>query len=225
MTTLKYIWIPLLYAVISCKEYTSTLPAATYADTIPRTILYSEDSAAKESSQEPFVTNLAKLMRLPTITNGSKELYVRIWIWDDSVKYVVNIQKDGSGGTCDIVEFNSKKIDATEFIVMHRVKQYLHPASGWDRFFKSLDQYQITTLKSGKPYKDQTDLLTHMSVVQFEIAQPGQYRYYEYLEPSYYRYVDSGSAKVDAFLEYFDKEMKTAAYSRPDGRKLFAEPK
>ena len=62
-----------------------------------------------------------------------------------------------------------------------------------------------------------------MAYVQFEIAQLNHYRFYEYLEPSYYRYVDTGSRNVYEFLEYFNREMGVQVYN--PAQNLFVKPK
>lgn len=54
------------------------------------------------------------------------------------------------------------------------------------------------------------------SYVQFEIAQYNKYRYYEYLEPSYFKNIDKGSYNVYQFLNFFNKEMNVPVY-RPLG--------
>jgi hypothetical protein len=59
--------------------------------------------------------------------------------------------------------------------------------------------------------------------VNFEIARPNEYRFYEYLQPEFYRYVDENSRIVNDFLKYLNAEMNLNVYT-PD-EKLFAEPK
>jgi len=57
--------------------------------------------------------------------------------------------------------------------------------------------------------------LTSGSYIQFEIAEANRYRFYEYFEPSYYRFVDSNSNLVYNFLEYINEEMGVNVY-KPD---------
>jgi hypothetical protein len=186
-------------------------------------IPYREDSIVKNDRQQLYLKNVGETIGLPLISNGKDGLYIRIWIWGFRQNYVVNISKGQKGSECLIVQFSGKKIDSNEYLVIHKQWDNLIPKSGWKIFFDTLEMYQIPVMKSGKRYEDQTDFLTHMTYIQFEIAQLNHYRFYEYLEPSYYRYVDTGSRNVYEFLEYFNREMGVQVYN--PAQNLFVKPK
>lgn len=59
--------------------------------------------------------------------------------------------------------------------------------------------------------RNKTDM-TGLEFVEFEIAERYQYRYYEFLEPYYFKNTDSVSAKICQFFNYFNREMKTHIY-------------
>jgi hypothetical protein len=54
-----------------------------------------------------------------------------------------------------------------------------------------LTDSSLLTLKTGKTLDDYSQGLTGMAYVQFEVAQRDAYRFFEYLQPSYYRQIDS----------------------------------
>ena len=186
-------------------------------------ILYHEDSSVQHTRQQLFLQNLGRIMELPTLSSGKNGLYIRVWLWNAKKKYVIDISENEPTNKCHIVEFNSKKIDSNEYIAIHHEWKNLKPKSGWSNFFSTLKKYQIVTMESGKSAKEQRDHLTDMAYIQFEISQLGQYRFYEYLEPSYYRYVEAGAMNVYQFLNYFNKEMDLPVYKPADN--AFAKPK
>lgn len=193
------------------------------SDTIPteKVILYTVDSSVHHSRQQLFLRNLSKVMGLPSLHDGKHELYIRIWLWEDKPPYVLNIERRGSVKVASVLSWGSKKIDTSEYIVIYKRWPSLIPNSGWDQFLNRLNNYEIRALKGGLP-TEKYDHLTHSAYVQFEIEEAGHYRYYEYLEPSFYRLVDTGANKAYRFLKYFNRQMNLTVYSPPD---IVYEPK
>jgi hypothetical protein len=64
--------------------------------------------------------------------------------------------------------------------------------------------------------KDMPDILTPAAYVDFQIARPPMFRNYQYLEPSFTRYIDEQSNDVYQFLKYFDMEMGVNLYHPSD---------
>lgn len=180
-------------------------------------ILYVEDTAGIEIPYRQFVGhNLARLMELEQISSGVDGYLLRIWLSDQKVTYVVTAKLNDSGNKLSVTAFHSLIVDSTEFVVIDNEWKDLRPASGWQNFANQLKKYQIPSLSEGNLDKKH-GFLTHMTNVIFEVASPGQYKYYEYLEPSYYKYVDSISNNVFQFLTYLNKDLKIEVYKLVDG--------
>ena len=223
MTKLTFTILMILMS-ISCNIHQKNTTQNNAYDTLQkeRIIPYHEDSSVHHSRQQLFLRNFGNLMGLPSIFNGVNGVYIRIWLWDSKTKYVININSDYVNDESEVLAFNTKKIDSSEYVIIHKEWRNLKPKSGWQDFFAAIEKYKITTLQSGKSAKEQKDFLTHMAYIQFEVAQPGQYRFYEYLEPSFYRYVDKGSNNIYEFLKYYDKEMNVQLYN--PAKDLFEKP-
>jgi hypothetical protein len=86
-----------------------------------------------------------------------------------------------------------------------------------------LGNHQIPTMKSGKTFKELAGDMSGMSYIQFEIAQSGQYRFYEYVKPFFFRYVDAASNNMYSFLEYFNEQMSVQVYT--PRKAFFLDPK
>jgi hypothetical protein len=209
--------------LLSCREPKNNILPNDRLDTInkERVVLYQENAAIKADRTTLFLSNLSHLIGLPNIEKGKEGMYIRIWLWDSPKKYIINISKDGESNKCHIVEYNSKRKDSTEYIVIHREWE-VKPKAGWDSCWATIEKYKIPYLKTGKSYKELEHRLTEMAYVNFEIARPNQYRYYEYLQPDFYRYVDENSRIVNDFLKYLNTEMNLNVYSPSE--KLYVEP-
>lgn len=187
-------------------------------------ILYTEDSSTRSlGERERLLTNVGRLLELPAINNGTQGECVRIWIWGFKESYVINIKKDDLGSHCQIIEFLTERRDSThDFILIQDEWQNLKPKAGWDIFFKRMEEYKIPFLESGKIHLQKRGSLNHSSYVEFEIAQSNTYRFYRYLEPSYYRYVDVDSKAVYDFLQLINTEMNVKVHQFPNH--LFLKP-
>jgi hypothetical protein len=214
----------IVMALFSCREPKNNILPNNHLDTIntERVVLYQEDSAIKADNKTLFLSNLSRLIGLPNIEKGKEGLYIRIWLWDSQKKYIINISKDGEQNKCHIVEMNSRKKDSAEYIVIHR-EWDVKPKAGWDSCWATIEKFKIPYLKSGKSYREWDHHLTEMAYVDFEIARPNQYRFYDYLQPEFYREVDENSRIVNDFLKYLNAEMNLNVYVPEE--KLFVEPK
>jgi hypothetical protein len=214
MACFVFIQLVINLALPPCGNRQETFSLTSISDSLPkeRMIRYQVDSSVHHTRQQLLLWDIAKVMGLPSISHGSAGMYIRIWLWDFGPRYVLNIIDDGTKKECSIVSWNSKIIDSVGYIVIHDEWKDLKPKSGWSHFFDSLNKFGIPTLTSGKPYPEHKKYLTEMSYVQFEIAQPGKYRYYEYLQPDMYRKVEVGSKKVHDFLKYFNEQMNVHIY-------------
>ncbi len=179
----------------------------------PKILPYTEDSSIRGSRQEPFVKNLGKLMGLPLISGMNSGVYVRIWLWSGEMKYVLNISDSLKEKTCSVIKF---KGSGDSLIVIHHEWMNLIPKSGWEVFLEHSQMSEILNLQPGRPADEQRYFLTEMAYVQFEISRNGQYRFFEYYEPSFYRFIDTGSMKVYNFLKYFNREMNLNIYNPAD---------
>lgn len=180
-------------------------------------ILYKEGSrTAHLEKNQRVLTNTGNLMNLPYLLNGRNGLYARIWIWGFPVCYVVNVSLDSLDYNCSILEFDTEGEDSLNtHINIRRSWKGLHPKSGWDSFEEKLNVYKIPFLENGNAREKIGYSLTSGSYIQFEIAETNRYRFYEYFEPSYYRFVDSNSNLIYSFLEYLNTEMGVNVYN-PD---------
>ena len=179
-----------------------------------RKIFYDEDSSLYYlRTKEQIFRNMERLLKLPLINNGKHELYLRIWVWDFDKNYIINICKDSVAYKCHIFEFATIYEDSTHsYVNILREWQNIKPISGWDVVFNKIEEYKIPFLENGKIHLQKRGSLTQSTYIQFEIVQNNKYRWYEYLEPSYYRYVDINSKAVYDFLKYLNKEMNVEMY-------------
>lgn len=182
------------------------------ADNTKKLIPYSEDSIAKSSRKEPYLKNLSKLLGLPPIPDSNCNFYLRIWLWKKDLNFVVNINENESRKSCSVLKFRSIIKDSIPYIDTPYQKTNLNPESGWAIFYDTLDKYQIKHLGTGNIQKSQ-EPMEGMAYVQFEIQQKNNFRYFDYLEPSYYRLVDSNSNNVYRFLMFLNKELKLNVYN------------
>ena len=224
MEKVKYISIVLLLVLFSCRSRGEKNRVFSNLDTAvsPRLIPYYEDSSVKGSSQDLFVKNLGKLMSLPTLSSVKEGTNIRIWVWDQKVNYVIDINQNNKDTYCNVFEFGGVNTGLSDSIAIYRERKGLIPQSGWNFFFDTVNKYQILSLENGTIQNKRKISLSYMAYVQFEIATPGKYKFYEYIEPSYYRFIDTASNNVYRFLNFFNNEMNLKIYS--PSSKLFLKP-
>ena len=156
--------------------------------------------------------HIAASFGLPELKPGFPGLYMRIWSWDyGENRYVIDIKRCRTENQCSIISFVPSGRDTNHLITIHK-RFTVKPISGWDTFFNSLKNYNIPQM-NGVEFvgRNKTDM-TGLEFVEFEIAERYQYRYYEFLEPYYFKNTDSVSAKICQFFTYFNREMKTQIY-------------
>lgn len=210
MTKIGYAFSILFLFYISCKNSDQQ-----------STNLHKINFNYKNISDELFLNNMAKVIDMPPITKDSNALFIRIWLWNDTA-YVVNISIDEKYNECNIQKLTSSIIDSIEYVKILGEFANLKPNSGWKNFLDTLNIYKIQTLESGSKELLKKDFATPMSYIQFEINDHGKYHYYKYLEPSFYRYIDTPSMRVFNFLKYLDYEFQVQIYTPPE--KMFAYP-
>ncbi|GAA4751702.1 hypothetical protein [Flavisolibacter ginsenosidimutans] len=191
-------------------------------DTTRRAVLYAEDSRAKGNRKEPFLTNLSRLMSLPAINKGTSEEYIRIWFWNlPSPDFVVGIRKQGSQGSLEVCSFGSSANG--DSVIIYSKRLGVLPKSGWVAFADSLRQLGVSNMPGyNEELKKKGSVACHGAFVNFEVSSQDAYRYYEYLDPYFYRFVDSNSSRIDQFLLYLNRELNLQVYQ--PASKLFLEP-
>jgi hypothetical protein len=186
----------LIFFLFSCSDNYSGSPQVISDSVVQEiSIPYHEDSVVFNNRREPFVQNLGKILGLPALAGGT---------------YVIDISGLPLKKECHILQFSTPKNDSGVFVVVHKQWKITRPKSGWNQFFDIANKFQIVHLTSGKNIPD---LMTRMAYIQFEIAQPEHYRFYEYLEPAHYRHVEEGSNNVYSFLKYLNDEMEVQVYT------------
>jgi hypothetical protein len=188
-------------------------------DTVPteKLILYHSDPNAPKDRQQKYLQNLSKIMGLPTLTDQKTGIYIRIWNWDLGRSHVINICIDSLKKVCNVVRFSGKNIDSNQYIVIQKEWKNLQPKSGWSNLLVGIKSYHILDMQSGKTADEYPSQLTEMAYVQFEISEAGRYRFYEYLEPSWYRNIDPGAMNVFLFLKALNNELGVPVYSPANG--------
>jgi len=191
---------------------------------ISKVRLYKGSFTIQHKDTVSFLRNFAQNLDLPILIGGFQGLYIRIWAWDFGAdRYVIDIKKTISGNSCSIISFAVKKKDSSMYIFIHE-KKSLVPQSGWVAFFDSLGKYNVPEMKTATLSTEQKGRLTSMEYIQFEIDQPDQYRFFEYLDPFIFRNEDAASQKVYSFLKYFNREMGTHIYNVEKGGAKAEDP-
>jgi hypothetical protein len=186
-------------------------------------ILYKEDSSIKGSRKSLFLENIAQLMGLPPLLEMTDSFHIRIWLWNSKPNFAIDIKCKKNVITGNVLGFKVVKLDSGEYIQISYRRNGIYAKSGTPSFLQSLKKFNVLDNRSTTTFTSVSTALTGMSYVQFEIAQPDQYRYYEVLEPSFYRFVDKTSGDIDQFLKLLNEEFNIDVY-HPD-QNLFAAPK
>lgn len=150
-------------------------------------------------------------MNLNNSIDQNSDLDLRIWIWDYE-KYVININMTKILKEIDLIKISFENIDSVESIAFQSIAKLELSQAGSDSLLRILNNYKIKTLKSGTTFRNQKRYLTHMRNVQVEIRDFETERFYQALEPSFYRKTDSTSKNLHSFLTFLKKIMKINFY-------------
>ena len=177
---------------------------------------YVADSLVGDSREHLFLQNMGKCIGLPRMPRGLSTLNIRIWLWGWEKTYVIDLLDSGAQKQCYIAEVSGEKVNGEQQIVFHHEWTDLFTPSGLDSLFSKAEKYGITKLEGGKLAEQLKSEITHGAYVQFEIARPSGYRFFEYYTPDFYRDVDTGSRKVYDFLKYLNKQSGLTVYDGVD---------
>jgi hypothetical protein len=186
-----------------------------------RMVPYVEDSLVGNSRQQLLLQNVGKCIGLHRMPYGLANLNIRIWLWDSEKSFVVDLLDSGSVKRSYIAEITSETVDGHEHIAIHREWKDQVPVSGWDSLFSTIKKYGITKLEGGKLFEQVASKPTHGAYVQFEIARPSGYHFFEYYQPDFYRAIDPDSRKVYKFLKYLNSQLGVTAYKGVDENSNF----
>ncbi len=178
---------------------------------LPRLIPYSNDSLRKiveEDNDSAFTNYVSVKMGLRGLSSGIKDFCVRVWLNQTDAMYVIDINNK----MAEVIKWDSFHPFFGYYIKILQEKKTSKMNSDWGELIDTLYRYQIPYLKSGDIHEKGVDFLTEMSTIQFEIVKDGIYRYYEYIEPGFYRCLDANSNNVHRFLNFLNKELEDSIY-------------
>lgn len=173
-----------------------------------RAALYKDNEISRDSLKTPYLENMAEILELPKIRKGTKD-QIRIWIWGDELSHAITISKMKECYGLRLTSFHSVESD-TNFYMVVQFDNILQPVSDCAGFSDSLLKFNVWNLQSGPRMHPG---LTSYSIVQFELKKGDLYRYYDYIEPSYYRYVHATAENVYSFLKFLNREAKRELYT------------
>ena len=171
------------------------------------------DSISSDASYHDYIHFFAKQLNIPNITTSEKDTTLRIWFWqaDDTI-FVLNIEKHGSEGFGHLVGFGKTAPLPNYPIAITRCSPTRAPIHGWEKLLDTLRFDNIASIPDGKPNNQLYYDLTGGGRIYIEYQQGPQYRFYSYLEPGYYQFVDSNAAKLHHFLAYLQNEFSLKVY-------------
>lgn len=201
----------ILFILASCNsESASAINMDSTYSLTGKVIVFQGDSNVKYEDNIGSLRTIASNLGIPVLTGGYRGSYIRIWAWDfGEDKFVIDIKRYKRDTTCTIIDFTPVRKKATSYIVIHQ-KKNITPASGWTKFFDSLDR--VIKMPSAKLTIEQRTNGSASEWIEFEIDQLDEYRFIKFLEPFEFRNEDSTSAKIYSFLTFFNKEMGTNIY-------------
>jgi hypothetical protein len=165
---------------------------------------YTRDSSIKRKHTKSWLNEFGKLIKLHPMEEFNNSNCIRLWVWnwEKDSNYVVDIHYGGLK-KISFVQFGSHVKDSVEFIRVHHRNKSVVPKLSWDSLFLAVKMNRITALNVGR----QPTGLTHMTPVQFEITESGNYHFYQYYEPAYFRKVDSNANKIYSFLTHLNRQI------------------
>lgn len=173
-----------------------------------RAALYTDNEISRDSLKTPYLENMAEILELSTI-GDSRNDQIRIWIWGDELSHAITIFKMNKCYTLRLTSFHAVESDTNYYMVV-RFDDFLQPVSDCYSFSDSLLKFDVWNLQSGPRIHPG---LTSYSIVQFELQKGEIYRYYDYIEPSYYRYVHATARNVYSLLKFLNRESRRELYA------------
>ncbi len=116
----RYVLVLFMFiSVVSCQHCGSVGSNKILIDSmvVERATKYKEYQAV-QSRKEDFLSNLSKVMKLPLVPNDSDN-YLRIWLWGNDEKYVIDIFDHNEIQGSNVWSFNSRFADSGEVILIH----------------------------------------------------------------------------------------------------------
>jgi len=170
------------------------------------------DTLSYPTSYRDYTYLFAKQLNIPNINAGDNDSTLRIWLWQNDTVSILNIEKHGSTGTSHLVSFTRIGPPPKSELTITRCSTTNAPRHGWESFFDTLKCDDIPFIPDGKPNYQLDYDLTSGGRIYIEWQQGLHYRFYSYLEPGYFQYVDSNAAKLHRFLIYLQNEFSISVY-------------
>lgn len=210
----RTIYFTLLISTIlsACSRRQSRSSFDCSAFNVGRAIRY-VDSFNEDVSYRDYIRFYAKTLHIPEFFSGEGDTTLRIWFWQhrDTV-FVLNIEKHGKVGFGHLLGFGEYRPLQRHQIVITRCSAISAPIHGWERLFDSLRFYNIAVIPDDKRNEQLYFDLTGGGRIYVEYQQGRQYRFFSYLEPGYYQFVDSNAAKLHHLLTYVQNEFSLKVY-------------
>ena len=172
------------------------------------------DSPREDASYHDYVHFFANQLNIPDLIPGENDSILRIWFWQppgDTI-FVLNIEKHGTAGFGHLLGFGKSAPRPKYAVAITLCSATNAPIHGWERLFDTLRFDNIGSIPDGKPNDQLYFDLTGGGRIYVEYQQGFQYRFYSYLEPGYYQFVDSNAAKLHHFLTYLQNEFSLKVY-------------
>ncbi|RYE57056.1 MAG: hypothetical protein EOP48_06650 [Sphingobacteriales bacterium] len=222
MTNIKYVILISLIVLSSCYPSSPAPAQRNMGDTTitNRIVTFPGGAITKEDSRVVFLRNVSKAMEMSDIAETLADVNIRIWLWDEDVKYVINLEKNGPQFSCDAIGFNAINTDSGETLIIHNKVVNLQPQSGWSQISKKIAP--LEQVLSSEPYPGRLGDLTGMSYVDFERYSKGTYTLTRIPEPSYHRFIYKDALTIHDFLKTINDDFHMQAYMPLE--RFYAEP-
>jgi hypothetical protein len=171
------------------------------------------DSLNGAISDHDYVYLFAKQLNIPNIVSGENDSTLRIWFWQGDTISVLNLEKHGTEGLGHLVSFAASVPPPKFAVTVTSCLATRTPIHGWNELFNTLRSDNIALIPDGKPNYQLNYGMTGGGRIYIESQQGKQYRFYSYLEPGYFQFVDSNAAKLHHFLTYLQNELSLRVYS------------
>ncbi|HET6255367.1 MAG TPA: hypothetical protein VFE32_14900 [Puia sp.] len=175
--------------------------------------IHFRDSLKEDASYHDYVQFFAKQLNIPDINSSEKDTTLRIWFWQPGdTGFVLDIEKNGVEGFGHLLGFGRSDRRPNYPIAITRCSSIRPPIHGWEKLLDTLRFYDIGSIPDGKPNDQLFFDLTGGGRIYIEYQQGFQFRFFSYLEPGYYQFVDSNAAKLHHFLVYLQNEFSLRVY-------------